>query len=402
MKQSYRFVDSDMHIVEAPEIWEKYLDPAYRPRVTTGVRKDRRGRSRVLIDGKPQGEAISDVQQMEQYNWVRAPIMTARSNSNVDFAIKRNFDPESQLMAMEMEGIDIAVLFPTAGYLAASHSGLDPQFVNALRRAYNDWLHDFCQYSPDQLKMAAVLPMQDVNLACRELERCVRDFGAVGAVIRPHYFDGRYWHSQYWEPLYGLAEEMGVALCFHGSSTSPAGIMARFGENRFMRQVASHPTEMQLAVIALLLGGIFEAHPKLRVGFLEAQGWWLPGILERAEGLLTDYKNADAAFMKLNPLEYFQRNCFCAVEGEEASLGLLVDVVGAENLCMSTDFPHHDSGFPNVSTKLLGNATISRHAAAKILSGGARLYGFTDEDFAKADAAAAAHKGRAAVVLQRG
>jgi hypothetical protein len=101
MKEGYRFVDCDMHIVEAPEIWEKYLDPAYRPRVTTGVRKDRRGRSRVLIDGKPQGEAISDVQQMEQYNWVRAPIMTARSNSNVDFAIRRNFDPESQVMAME-------------------------------------------------------------------------------------------------------------------------------------------------------------------------------------------------------------------------------------------------------------------------------------------------------------
>jgi len=138
-------------------------------------------------------------------------------------------------------------------------------------------------------------------------------------------------------------------------------------------------TEMQLAVIALLLGGIFEA-----------QSWWLPGILERAEGLLKDYKNADAAFMKLSPLQYFQRNCFCAVEGEEASVGLLIDVVGAENLCMSTDFPHHDSGFPNVSTKLLGNATIPREAAAKILSGGARLYGFTEEDFAKADAAAMA------------
>jgi hypothetical protein len=96
--------------------------------------------------------------------------------------------------------------------------------------------------------------------------------------------------------------------------------------------------------------------------------------------------------MTLSPLEYFQRNCFCAVEGEEASLGLLIDVVGAQSLCISTDFPHHDSGFPNVSTSLLGNETIPHEAAAKILSGGARLYGFTDADFAKADAAAMARK----------
>lgn len=203
-------------------------------------------------------------------------------------------------------------------------------------------------------------------------------------------------------PSLAFDTDFRVALCFHGSSTSPAGIMARFGENRFMRQVASHPTEMQLVVIALLLGGIFEAHPKLRVGFLEAQGWWLLGLLERAEELLKDYRNADAAFMKLSPLEYFQRNCFCAVEGEEASLGLLIDVVGAENLCISTDFPHHDSGFPNVSTNLLANTTIPREAAAKILSGGARLYGFTDEDFAKADAATLARKQRAAVAAQQG
>ncbi len=74
----------------------------------------------------------------------------------------------------------------------------------------------------------------------------------------------------------------------------------------------------------------------------------------------------------------------------------------SENLCISTDFPHHDSGFPNVSTNLLGSATIPREASAKILSGGARLYGFTDEDFAKADAAAQTRKQRAPVAAQRG
>ena len=50
-----------------------------------------------------------------------------------------------------------------------------------------------------------------------------------------------------------------------------------YGENRFYRHVASHWIEMQQALIAMIIGGVFEFHPKLRVGFLEAQNSWVPG-----------------------------------------------------------------------------------------------------------------------------
>ena len=73
-----------------------------------------------------------------------------------------------------------------------------------------------------------------------------------------------------------------MPLCFHeGTGSYYSTIEPRFGENRFMRHVASHSTEMQLALIALLLGGILEFYPKLRVAFLEAQSWWVPGLLGR-------------------------------------------------------------------------------------------------------------------------
>jgi hypothetical protein len=58
-------------------------------------------------------------------------------------------------------------------------------------------------------------------------------------------------------------------------------------------------------------------------------------------------------------------------------------------MCVSTDYPHFDSNFPNVSNNLL--RTVSRKTAAEILRGGAGLYGFTEADLAKADAAAAKH-----------
>jgi hypothetical protein len=60
---------------------------------------------------------------------------------------------------------------------------------------------------------------------------------------------------------------------------------------------------------------------------------------------------------------------------------------GADNICVSTDFPHFDSSFPEVSNRVLTNPSITPEIAGKILYGGARLYGFTESDFAKADAA---------------
>ena len=61
--------------------------------------------------------------------------------------------------------------------------------------------------------------------------------------------------------------------------------------------------------------------------------------------------------------------------------------MGADRMNISTDYPHFDSDFPNVSTNLLN--TVSRQTAAQIFMGGAHLYGFTEADFEPAEAAAA-------------
>ena len=72
-----------------------------------------------------------------------------------------------------------------------------------------------------------------------------------------------------------------------------------------------------------------------------------------------------------------------------AEVGSVAELLGgAENICVSTDFPHFDSSFPEVSTRVLKNSSITPEIAGKILYGGARLYGFTNPDFEKADMAA--------------
>ena len=265
---------------------------------------------------------------------------------------------------------------------------MDPRLSLAICQAYNNWIHEFTRYSPDRLKWVAMLPVHDVHLACRELIRCVRELGAVGSFIRPNLVNDHYWHSNYWDPLYSVHEELNVTWGFHeGVSAVYSRMIPLYGENRFYRHVASHWVEMQQAMVAMIIGGVFEFHPRLRVGFLEAQNSWAPGLLSRIEWDYPQYRDSHAPYLTLTPREYFRRNCWAAVEGSEPEIEATAGLIGADRMCVSTDYPHFDSNFPHVSENLLKN--VPREIAAQILIGGAHLYGFTEADFNKADAAAA-------------
>ena len=87
---------------------------------------------------------------------------------------------------------------------------------------------------------------------------------------------------------------------------------------------------MQLALIALMLGGIFEFYPPLKVAFLEAQSWWVPGLLGRIEWDLRQHHDSDAPHLKLLAREYWQRNCFSAIESGDPLLGSSVSATTSD------------------------------------------------------------------------
>lgn len=402
MKDGLRFVDCDMHIMEPVDLFDRYLDPKYRDRVSLPVGADGKWkRGTIYIDGQPttydhemqqhrkphQGVLDKDTSQVLSGSRIAA-------GGHLNFAIERQYDAEAQIMGMELEGIDIAVLFPTSGLSLTARDNMDPNLSLALCQAYNNWIHVFCQHSPDQLKFSAMLPMHDVNLACAELVRCVTELGAVGSFLRPNAVNGHFWHSNYWNPLFAIHEELDVTMGFHeGTGAAYSHMNTLYGENRFYRHVASHWIEMQQTMIAMLIAGVFEFYPKLRVGYLEAQNSWVPGILTRIEWDYPQYRDSHAPYLSLTPKEYFQRNCWAAVEGSEPEIAPTASLIGADRMCISTDYPHFDSNFPNVANNLLAN--VSRDMAAAIFMGGAHLYNFNEEHFVKAARAAESHQAAA-------
>jgi len=183
MKNGFRIMDSDMHIVEPPELWDKYIDERFKDRAPRVVGNYVTG-AFGLIEGHmlPTVDSHARERMGGMNRWV-APHLGEHA--------RRGFDAVAQLDAMDREGVDVAVLFPTFGLYVMTVGGLDPQFAAAVCRAYNDWLYDFCQVNPDRLKGAAMIPPHDINEAVKETRRAVRELGFPGVFLHPTTVNGR-------------------------------------------------------------------------------------------------------------------------------------------------------------------------------------------------------------------
>src|SRR5712692_1965648 len=124
MKEGLRFVDSDMHVMEPPDLFVRYLDPAFKHRVTVPVGPDGRPcrgpAGLTLVDGLP--TADSDLQQYRK-RVRRGPTQSTQPLSGsrhadtgrLYVAVESDYAPEAQVTGIEMEAVEIAGLNPTSG-----------------------------------------------------------------------------------------------------------------------------------------------------------------------------------------------------------------------------------------------------------------------------------------------
>jgi predicted TIM-barrel fold metal-dependent hydrolase len=127
----------------------------------------------------------------------------------------RGFDPDSTLTAMDIEGVDVAVMYGTRGRQILMHDDLAPDYAAALARAYNNWAHDYCQSEPTRLKFAAQVAMHSIPAAIEGARRCVRELGAVAIIGTPNPANGQHLHDEACDPLWSALEELDVPIGFH-------------------------------------------------------------------------------------------------------------------------------------------------------------------------------------------
>jgi predicted TIM-barrel fold metal-dependent hydrolase len=89
----------------------------------------------------------------------------------------------------------------------------------------------------------------------------------------------------------------------------------------------------------LLMGGVCERFPRLKLVFLESSGGWVPSILERFDEQVQAFP-LEKRWLALLPSEYFRRQCWVSFEPEEWNLAACAERLGAERLLWASDYPH--------------------------------------------------------------
>ena len=243
--------------------------------------------------------------------------------------------PERWMEFLDKTGLEYSVLFPTEG-LAYGQISL-PSWAAAYARGYNDWLHEKYLKFSSKLKGVALIPMQDVPSAVAELRRAVRELGMLGAMLPSNGLRFHLGAKEYW-PIYEEAEKLDCALAVHGGCYGDLGFNS-FGIFPATRALGM-PFPLAIAATGMIVEGMLDRFPKLRVGFLEGGTAWIPIVIDRLEREM-EYGGLQ---LKRKPEEFFTGGqVFVGCEGNEKALAYAIERVGPEPFMFASDFPHEIS-----------------------------------------------------------
>ena len=377
-KGRLKIMDSDLHLMEPPNLYQKYMPEAYRERSPRATRDLPGHFAWWEVDGQRVPPWTVDESVL-----LANEALDLRSRGLMKDGWDNGFDPASHLRAMDREGIDVAILFRTVASMFVSFDTMDPEFSLALCSAFNDWVSDYCKVDPVRLKATAILPQQDPTLAAQEARRAVLDLGVVGVVLLPMPIGGRDVYDPEFDVLWRELERLGTPVCFHGTSGAVSSgylgsRLAGHPQYRALAHASTFPLELVLVMGSMLLGGVLERFPGLRVAFLEGNCGWLPWWLYRLDDQWEKFGGGKSVALSALPSEYFRRQCFVSLDADEYLAADVVRRLGDDTLVFSTDYPHPDSAYPHAVESMLAIPGLSRKSKGKILwDNCARLYGIS-------------------------
>jgi aminocarboxymuconate-semialdehyde decarboxylase len=284
---------------------------------------------------------------------------------HVNFEIVPAFvEPEAKLAELESKGLDAAVV-SVAPPLFYYHLDADAGGA-AMSRATNEGLAELSAAAPERLKWLATVPMQDPELAVSVLNEAVSD-GAVGVEIGTAVPGGQLDEPRF-EPFWAAAEELGIPVTLHPAyGEHGAALDAYYFEN-----VLGFLFETTITVERLIVSGLFDRHPDLRVVLLHGGGYfpYQVGRLRHARTVRPELQVAPA-----DPWSYRDRLCFDIITHHPPALRYLIEQAGAERVVMGTDLPF-DMATPDPMGLLEAAAPTQDDVRAIAERNPAALYGF--------------------------
>jgi uncharacterized protein len=364
----FELISADSHVNEPPEAWarvqKEYGDRA--PRVAKNPPGVPKG-TWLLIDGLPpvglshyskgmvvsKNQGISEVEQEKHFE-------TIRFNENFRYEdYPGGWEPAARLRDQDVDGVQAEILFSSA--VRQLYSITDELFQRAIFRSYNAWLQEFCSYNPNRLIGLAILSILDIVHTVADIDEYAKR-GFRGVQIPTRIRDSGYYEPKY-EPMWAALEETGMIVNVHTSATQ--GIARKHYEGprdvepkKQSLGLANKQAPAQQFLGNLILSGVFDRHPKLKVVCAEFDVGWVANLVQQVDywfGRASTY-DAERNINKLAPSTYFKTNAFFTYQDDRAGV-LTTPVFGADNFLWASDYPHGVTTWPN------SQATVDRNCA---------------------------------------
>lgn len=243
---------------------------------------------------------------------------------------------EERLADMNAMGVDVQVLSPSpTQYYYWAERDLAQQLV----RVQNDHIAEICAQHPDRFVGLGTLALQHPELATEQLEHALRQLGLKGIEISTS-VNAEELDASRLTPFWRKAEELGAVIFIHPFGTT----LGERVSTHYLSNIIGQPLETTIALSHLIFGGVLDRYPGLRIVAAHGGGY-LPSYCGRANHGHAVRPEANAG-AKLRPVEYLRKMWFDTLVYEPGGLRHLIDVVGASQVVVGSDYPfdmgHYD------------------------------------------------------------
>ncbi len=340
-------IDVDQHLFEGRTTWSEYIEPAHRDDALS-IADDEAGwpwlswRGSLLTPLEipiPERSSLIGADRLRRVRGERAP---ASFEELVPDAYRLT---GARLASLDEFGLDAAVLFPNYGLLWEQRLASDRGAQRANARAYNRFVADTCADGAGRLFGVAHVLLHDPAWAVEEIQR-IRAEGLRLAMVAPAPVDGKPLSHADFGPVWAAFSEQEVAPVFHVSEfESPLHPAWRQGEpedgERLFDSIFLYLAPA-VALADLILNGVLERFPLLRVGVVELTASWVPHFLLHIDGASDFYAQRHGEpyhLLNERPSDYFLRQVRVAALPYEMP-HRLVPKVGESTFMIGSDWPH--------------------------------------------------------------
>jgi predicted TIM-barrel fold metal-dependent hydrolase len=246
---------------------------------------------------------------------------------------------------LDAYGVEYGMLGPLG---MSGQSEINVAFSAAMTSAVNDWQRDFFARPEPRLKAGIVVPYEDAEASVREIERCVDDpaYAQVFMLTRTGEPAG---NRRYW-PIYAAAERHALPVALHVFGSSGHPFTGVGWPSYYVEESSGHSTSCQTVVTSLVIEGVFERFPRLKVVIVEGGFGWLPALTWRLDKLF-ERNRSEVPHLKRRPSECIREHIWVTSQPMEEPdnrrhLFDTLEWIGWDRILFASDYPHWDFDDP--------------------------------------------------------